>query len=255
MTWRDGGLVGFALESTGPRDTEAVTGAALLTWQPGQALDVTVWGSNSPGPAQVVLGGVVDSLARAIKAHTPVVGHNMAKDLTILDANCRAAGVQTLSDRLGGHGEIRPIIDTWVIGAHVRPDLPQHSLEALAQVYGVRADGPPGVEGTARSAMRLAWALHGKHKEVQVDARTLHALEGRWFMPELVRAAARAGRGGEVDTSLRWPVRPPVEVQPEPEGYQMPIAYQLAPEEAQAIEALRQAGFTPQLIGTIERTS
>jgi DNA polymerase-3 subunit epsilon len=245
-TWRDGGLVGFALESTGPRDTDTVTGAALLTWKPGEGLDVATWASAPLG--------VVDRLVQAVKAHTPIVGHNVAQALTLLEANCRAHGVQTLSDRLGGHGEVRPIIDTWVIGAHLRPDLPHHSLEALTRVYDVRTEGT-SLEATAKAAMRLAWALHGKHKEIQTDARTLHALEGRWFLPELTRAAARAGRHGDVDTSLRWPVRPPVEVVPEPEGFVMPISYDLAPDEAAAIEALRAAGFTPELIGTTERIS
>lgn len=253
-TWRDGGLVGFALESTGPRDTDAVTGAALLTWKPGEGLDATVWASDPPVPASAVLGGVVDGLVRAIKARTPVVGHSMPQALTVLDANCRAHGVQTLSDRLGGSGEIRPIIDTWVIGAHMRHDLPHHSLEALARAYDVRTDGS-GVEATARAAMRLAWALHGKHKELHVDARTLHALEARWFLPEVARAAAYSGRKGDVDTSLRWPLREPVAAAPEPQGYQFPLTYKIDPEEAAAVEALAAAGFTPELIGTIERTA
>lgn len=252
MTWRDGGLVGFALEATGQ---SGAAGAALVTFTPGRSLDTVKWDGVPAGQQPEMFDLLASGLLRAVASGVPVVGHNVAQSLSILDARCREFGVRTLTDRLGDR-EIRPVIDTWVLGGNLSPDLPTYSLEALAQAYGAQVDGTlHSAETAAKVAMRLAWTMYGKHKEVQTDARALHAWQARKFLPLLTRCAARAGRAGGVDLDLRWPMRPYVEKAPEPVGYQPLLEIPLDADEAAAVEALRVGGFTATLLGTTERIS
>lgn len=248
-TWREGALAGLAVQQHGG----TVASAALLTWNKKDGQGGSVWEVSPSRPASAVLESVVDGLAKAVRSRTPIVGHNVPQTLTALDYDCRAHGVATLSHRLGGDGEIRPLVDTWVLGGHLRPDLPRHSLEALTDAYGAQAAGLGTAEGQARAVMRLAWTIYGKHKEVQIDARTLHAYQARWYLPVLTRCAAHEGRQSWIDPTLRWPLRPYVEPEPEAKGFQLALPFTPEPEEAEALAALIGAGFRPTLLGTTER--
>lgn len=186
MTWWNGSAVGldFETDDVDPTDARIVT-AATVTMEPGSApLDVEIMAKpERPIPDEAagihgitteraeaegqdrlfVVGHVVDALVTA-GPDCPVVGHNLAYDLTVLDREMRRTGGGYLSTQGPGHehsgfvvitvdGKRRgcfPVIDTMVIDKYVdkyRPGKGERKLTRVAEVYGV-----PMEEGAAHGA-------------------------------------------------------------------------------------------------------
>lgn len=280
MTWRDGPVVGFDTEATGKQpEADALISAALVRYTPGEGLATQTWLAD-PGraipPAATAVHGITNerarrdgralpevldelvlALAHAMSQGAAIVGANLAYDFTLLEANCRAQGVRTLSDRMGGAVGIRPLIDVWLVASRLRPTLLSHALSMLASSYEAKVDAKlHDAAADATLAMRVAWKMHDQHEEVRTDARTLHARQVRWYLPELTKQIAKARKRGDViDAEMRWPVKPHIPAQRRPEGYQPRLTAEVIPGDEQAVQALMGAGFTVELLGTTERIS
>jgi DNA polymerase III subunit epsilon len=140
-------------------------------------------------PAQA-LEQIVAHLASSVAAQTPIVGMNVAFDLTILDRDCRRHEVKPLVDRVPS---IAPVIDVMVIDKQLdRYRKGKRQLTALCEAYGVRHDGAHESGADALAAARVAWAIGNR---AHMEAVALTSLYGDRKHPgELVRAFHALGR-------------------------------------------------------------
>jgi DNA polymerase III subunit epsilon len=88
---------------------------------------------------------------------TPIVGMNLAFDLTMLDRDCRRHGVTPLA---GLVTEIAPVVDVLVVDKWVdQYRTGSRKLAALADRYGVRLDAAHDAAQDTLAACRVAWRL------------------------------------------------------------------------------------------------
>lgn len=160
--WQDEGL-GFDTESTGlkVRKDHIITFALVTVGisRPSCEAYTIDPGVDIPADATAIHGITTDhvrkhgmpapegleiaaaALATVLSKGMPVAGMNLAYDLSLLHANCRRLGVPTLSERLGGHDKVRPIVDCMVMDGHVSYRKGPRNLLALCRHYGVRHYG------------------------------------------------------------------------------------------------------------------
>lgn len=117
-------------------------------------------------PAHVVVDSVTHTLAGHVIAGAPVVGHNVAYDLTLLDRECHRYDLPNLHARVGEHP--LHVIDTRVLDKHAdtfrkRPSKTQgpQQLITLAQVYELNWDDSEahGAAYDAVIAARVAYRI------------------------------------------------------------------------------------------------
>ncbi|MEU3452111.1 exonuclease domain-containing protein [Micromonospora sp. NPDC006766] len=143
-------------------------------------------------PAVKVLDQVAADLAAAMLDGIPVVGCNLAFDLTLLDRELRRHNLPTLPDRLGR--DIGPCIDVFVLDKAVDRYRPgRRQLTALCEHYGVRLDGAHDATADALGAARVAWRIG------QLGAGDPDVLFSRYAhrprqAPHIVRGLARVAR-------------------------------------------------------------
>jgi DNA polymerase-3 subunit epsilon len=198
MTWHLGRLVAFDTETTGVDvESDRIVTAAVYgldnderygrEWlaDPGGEIPaeatavhrITTEHAREHGEsAEVVVDQVAQMLAGwAGNVGAPIVGHNIAFDLTLLDRECRRYRLPTLHDRLGD----RPlhVIDTRVLDQHAVPYRKRVSesqgarqLITLAQFYGLQWDDD-AAHGCAYDALvaaqvarRIGWLAHTRRR-------------------------------------------------------------------------------------------
>lgn len=189
MSWHLGRLAAFDLETTGVDvENDRIVTAAVhglggnivpqpAEWiaDPGieiptEAFDVhgisTEHAREHGEPARDVVGSITHTLAGHVIAGAPVVGHNVAYDLTLLDRECRRHNLPTLHDRVGQHP--LHVIDTRVLDKHAdtfrkRPGPKQgpQQLITLAQVYELKWEDSKahGAAYDAVIAARVAYRI------------------------------------------------------------------------------------------------
>jgi DNA polymerase-3 subunit epsilon len=212
MTWHLAPLVvAFDCESTGVNvETDRIvtasyaiistTGATTSSYliNPGVEISaeatavhgITTEQARTDGrPPADVLHRVTAELATCLKGGDPIVGMNLAYDLTILDRDCRRHGVATLTDRLDGKPPA-PVIDVMVIDRAVDRYRPgKRTLTDLCTFYGVRLDGAHDATFDALAAARLAWRMG---QRAQLSAPDLYAMYRTRRRPDNVVHAWRA---------------------------------------------------------------
>lgn len=184
MSWHTSRLLALDTESTGVDvDTARIVTAAAIHVGGGQTTDTTSWLSDVDGedipaaataihgvdtaaahadgtPAGEVVEELLAVLTGAVAARTPVVGHNVVYDLTLIDREAR---------RHHGHGldgafdlEQLRVIDTRVLDQQVLPRRRRVSpkqgprqLITLAQVYNLGWD-PKAAHGSTYDALMAA---------------------------------------------------------------------------------------------------
>lgn len=214
-TWHLGPMISLDTETTGvsvEHDRIVTVTTALL--RPGQEPEVTsdliavdidipaeatavhgitteharAHGEKAPG----VLAHVAADLALALTRGTPIVGMNLAYDLTILDRELRRHGIDTLDARLDG-GHIAPVIDVFVLDKFLEPYRPgKRQLTDLCRVYGVRHDGAHDATEDALAAARIAWRI-GQRTTLSVDDLCVLYADRR-RPTEVARNVERLGR-------------------------------------------------------------
>lgn len=210
MSWVNGPLVAFDLETTGTDiETDRVVTAAVVCLEPeGLIAQERSWLLN-PGveiparasaihgvstaharehgiPAAMAIEQISRAVAEGLRSGTPLVVMNARYDLSLLDRECARYGVESVSERLGGVPF--PVIDPLVIDKHVdKYRKGRRALHALCAHYGVSLDDAHDARADAVAAARVVRRMGERHQPV--GAMSLTALQ------ELqVRAAAEQSR-------------------------------------------------------------
>jgi DNA polymerase-3 subunit epsilon len=194
--WAGFPMLGFDLETSGvsTSDDRIVT-AALVEVQPSRRPVVTSYvvdpGVDIAAEAEAVHGY---SRARAIAEAThspeqmlfevtgrlalwlgrgfPVVGFNCSFDLTMLEAENRRHGVDTLASR----GSVQPVVDVFVLDKFADPYRKGgRKLEQMCATYGVVHTGAHDAAGDALAVCRLWPRVMTKHTR-KFPGMTLPAL-------------------------------------------------------------------------------
>jgi DNA polymerase-3 subunit epsilon len=179
-SWHLGPMAGFDLETTGVDvETDRVVTAAYADLTPGRPPDlwhrlcnpgvdipegatavhgITTERARADGCAAAeLLATTVGLLAGTLKAGTPIVGMNIAFDLTILDRDCRRHGVTPLGELVT---DIAPVVDVLVVDKWVDQYRPgSRKLTALAERYRVRLDAAHNAAEDCLAACRVAWRI------------------------------------------------------------------------------------------------
>jgi DNA polymerase-3 subunit epsilon len=232
--WDGFSLLAFDLESTGiDVFKDRIVTAALVdvpaAGRPVATSYVTDPGIEVPEAAAAVHGY---SRARAIaeQTHTveqllfevtgrialrlgkgqPLVGFNLAYDLTLLEAECQRHGVDTLASRLGGPGAIAPILDVFVLDKHASRRRGKRQLPIVCQHYGVVHTGAHDSTGDALAAARLfprVMATPGKFPGMTLAA--LHQAQVGWRREQCDSLREYFDREGKPHDGVPgdWPVQ------------------------------------------------
>ena len=264
MTWHTGPLALFDLETTGvdPHRDRIVT-ATIIHITPGQRPIPATWlinpGIPIPEPATRIHGittqhaedhghnpaDATRAIAAMLLAHTfddtPVVGHNVSFDLTMLWAELVRHGHTMLADQVR---TIRPVVDTMILDKWVDPWRPKEPtarrkdpakcgsrrLLDTARVWGlpVDEDQAHGSEYDALLAGRVAWKICEATPGATAPAGELHDTLVGLAREQGDSLGAWLVKSGKLDDARReWPVEsPPVgwssDQLPEPRNEEVP---------------------------------
>lgn len=185
MTWWDGRMIAFDVESTGvdPEEARIVTAAIALvgggkptetsTWLADPGIEIpeeaaavhgiTTEKAQAEGrPAADVVREVATAIAVAGARGAPLVIFNARYDLTVLDRECRRHGVPPVTERQFDLRVVDPlVIDKWVD----RYRKGSRKLQAICEHYAAELDGAHDAASDAVAAARLAWRI-GRGAEV-----------------------------------------------------------------------------------------
>jgi DNA polymerase-3 subunit epsilon len=225
--WHTKPMLAFDLESTGvdvERDRIVTACTALLKPTPTPPWDIDVKsrlidpGVDIPAGATAVHGittefaqqhgekpvtaldAIAGELALALTAGVPVVGMNLAYDLTLLDRELRRHSLLTVDERLGR--PIAPVLDIYVLDKAVDPyRRGSRRLTDLCATYRVRIDG---AHDSTFDALASARVLYRIGQRIHMPADQLRALYADRRNPDEVVEAFRGLRGlGPMDLHRR----------------------------------------------------
>ena len=153
---------------------------------------------------------IAGEVAAAMLDLIPIVGWNVAYDLTMLRAECERYGLPTVQDRIG-----RPdsyVLDGFVIDKHADPyRRGKRTLSSAAAHYGVDLSeiDAHGAEADAIAAARVTWKVLRRHGLDRVALPDLHDWQTAWAREQADSLRAYFDKKGTqhdgVDGS--WPVR------------------------------------------------
>lgn len=237
MTWHMGALCAFDTETTGidvEQDRIVTACVAVIKPRPITPWDVktenwiidpgvdipeqatavhgitTVYAKEHGRPPAEALDVIAADLALALVHGTPVVGMNLAYDLTMLDRECRRHSVPTLGERLDGR--VQPIIDVLVLDKAVdQYRKGGRKLVDLCQHYGVRVEGAHNAEVDALCAARVAWRIAERYPWIaETEPARLHSLQVTWRAEQQRSLAEHFRKTGKdaSDVDGAWPYRP-----------------------------------------------
>lgn len=232
MSWSDGRLVAFDVETTGVDVDEArIVTAAIARCGGGQPVDTAGWLAD-PGvpipdeaaqvhgitteqaqadgqPSAQVIAEVLDALTERMPG-APIVAFNARFDLTILDREARRHGLVPLVDR----GPLL-VVDPFVIDKHSDQfRRGKRTLGVMCEHYGVTLDEAHAAGADALAAARLAWRMARRITELQnLTLVELHAQQVLWAAEQAASLEDYFRRQGRDETCERqWPiVDPPAE--------------------------------------------
>lgn len=248
MSWSDGPLTAFDLETTGvDTATDRIVTATVVAINPGVEPVVSSWladpGVEIPAAAAEVHGITTDHarehgrdaatvvaevaarLAEVWNPATPLCIYNASFDLSLLDAELRRHHGRGLT--LSG-----PVVDPMCIDKHLdRFRKGKRTLGALCEHHQVRLEDAHSSTGDALACARLAWRLARRYPDQvgTVDLGELHELQSGWYRTQTTGFADYLDRlaGKEADpteaeqlriraadvraTAEHWPLRMAVE--------------------------------------------
>lgn len=232
--WEGFNLLAFDLETTGiDVYQDRIVQAALVDVAPGRRPATTSWlvnpGIPIPDGAAEVHGITTDRavaeggdpaqmlyeltgrLALWLGRGQPVVGMNLSYDLTLLEAENRRHGIDTLLDRLGV-GKIQPIIDVGVLDKKADPyRRGGRRLENLCTHYQVRHTGTHDAGADALAAARLFPRIMARHAGKSFRGHTigsLHQSQVGWRQEQMDGLRSYFDRKGQEHDGCcgEWPV-------------------------------------------------
>lgn len=213
MSWHLGPLAPFDIESTGTDvENDRVVSVTVARITPGQetlvrshliAVDVdipeqateihgitTEHARENGKPPVEVLNAVAADLTDAVSSGVPIVGSNLAYDLTILDRELRRHGLPTVEDRLAR--PIAPVLDVLVIDKAIdRYRKGSRRLDALCEHYGVRLDGAHDSTNDALAAARVLYRIGQRAARATTDPLDIADMYADRRYPEKMAYAFR----------------------------------------------------------------
>ncbi|MEU8440588.1 3'-5' exonuclease [Streptomyces microflavus] len=234
MSWHQGTLVGFDLETTGTDvETDRIVTAALVRLEPdGTVTEQRTWlldpGVAIPEQASAIHGigtdharkhgaraaSAVEEIAHAVagvlRSGVPLVVMNARYDLSLLDRECGRYGLDSVDERIGGVPS--PVIDPLVIDKHVdKYRKGKRALQALCEHYGVTLSDAHDATADAVAAVRVVRQMGERHRPVStLPPAELHALQVRAAAEQSasLQAYLRRTANPAAVVEQAWPVIP-----------------------------------------------
>lgn len=234
MSWHQGPLVGFDLETTGTDvETDRIVTAALVRLEPdGTVTEQRTWlldpGVAIPEQASAIHGigtdharkhgaraaSAVEEIAYAVagvlRSGVPLVVMNARYDLSLLDRECGRYGLDSVDERIGGVPS--PVIDPLVIDKHVdKYRKGKRALQALCEHYGVTLSDAHDATADAVAAVRVVRQMGERHRPVStLPPAELHALQVRAAAEQSasLQAYLRRTANPAAVVEQAWPVIP-----------------------------------------------
>ncbi len=232
--WSDWPMLGFDTETTGVNIfDDRIVQTALVRINPGHRPATKTWLVNPgvpipDGAAEVhgitteravaeggdpkqMLYEAAGQLALAMGRGIPIVGMNLAFDLTLFEAECQRHGVDGLAARLGHASKIAPIIDVGVLDKQADPYRKGgRKLVQLCEVYGVRHTGAHDATADALATCRIWPLLMAKHaRKVKASSiQALHQSQIGWRQSQADGLRAYFDKNGTEHDGVcgEWPV-------------------------------------------------
>ncbi|MEU0379580.1 3'-5' exonuclease [Streptomyces cyaneofuscatus] len=234
MSWHQGPLVGFDLETTGTDvETDRIVTAALVrlepdgtvaeqrTWllDPGVAIPVQASAIHGIGTdharkhgarAASAVAEIAHAVAEVLRSGVPLVVMNARYDLSLLDRECGRYGLDSVEQRIGGVPS--PVIDPLVIDKHVdKYRKGKRALQALCEHYGVTLSDAHDATADAVAAVRVVRRMGERHRPVStLPPAELHALQVRAAAEQSASLQAYLRRTANPTAVVEqaWPVIP-----------------------------------------------
>lgn len=238
LGWHHGPLVGFDFESTGVDvEQDRVVTATVVEIRPGDAprkVDAMEWlvnpGIEIPQGATAVHGvttekaraegvappamlePVVGLLAGFMLSGVPIIGQNLAYDLTMLDRECRRHQVDTVEHIMGR--PMGPIVDVSVLDKKLSRRRGGRKLTDLCDHWRVSIGSAHNSTDDAVAACRVAFRICQEHPEIaNTPLDQLHQQQIEWRAEQqeslasyFARTPGKQHLAQTVDTC--WPYRP-----------------------------------------------
>jgi DNA polymerase III subunit epsilon len=230
VTWADGPMTAFDIESTGvDTETARIVTASVVTIA-GSTPRVRSWltdvdGEEIPaeatavhhitteharahgGPAAKVVKEIRDALVQALYEGMPLVIYNAPYDLTLLDRECRRHDIEPLGAARVPLRVIDPLVidraTSYRKGSRKLVDVARHHRVTLT------ADDAHTSAGDCLAAARVAWCLAKRTPAGQMGIDQLQAYQreahSRWA--ENFEAFKRS-KGEDVSIPRFWPIVP-----------------------------------------------
>ena len=230
-SWIHGELLAFDLETTGVDKAVDVPVSYALVWFADRAptrhdAGLIDPGREIPAGASAVHGisterareegveleqgvrHIVEALLDASRRGVPVVGFNLAYDLSMMDARLRALDGVGLVD-VGWHG---PVLDPLVMDRNLeRFRKGKKTLDLVCSRYGVVNDAAHDASGDAIASAKVLFAMAEEFPQqlAEVDAATLTTRQMAWHrtwaegMHQFL--TSKGGRGFDPD-DFDWPL-------------------------------------------------
>jgi DNA polymerase-3 subunit epsilon len=177
---------------------------------------------------------IAREMTLTLQSGVPLVGMNLAYDITLFDRDLRRNGLDTVEQRLCA--PIAPVIDIRVLDKYIEPFRPGgRKLIDLCEVYGVRIDRAHNSTFDALASTRVAYKI-GQRSQMNLDelvkiyrdrkrphevARAiqslgrlslaeLHEAQIRWFREQCDGLRAHFNKTGVEHDGVPgdWPIRP-----------------------------------------------
>ena len=216
VIWADGTWIALDTETTGVDvTTDRIVTATIIvrpagghplatTWLADPGVDIpaaatavhtitTEHAQEHGRPASEVVAEVAEFLGQHWSADVPLLGYNLAYDLSLLDAEMQ----RHLDRRLVTLG---PVVDGLVLDKHVdRYRKGSRKLVAVCEHYGVHLHGAHDATEDALAAARVIWRIaHRYPAEVgTVGLAELHQRQRVWFAEQQVSFAEYLRREAE----------------------------------------------------------
>lgn len=163
-------------------------------------------------PAAEAVEQIADHLAAAMTEGVPVVGWNLAYDLTLLEAELRRYDLPSLADRLGR--PIGPVVDGFLLDKQLdRYRKGSRKLVDVAAHYGITLlqQDAHGAKADAMAAARVIYRIAQTNEHIALSPLgELHAQQQQWAAAQAASFREYLQRQGKPcdDVDGTWPVRP-----------------------------------------------
>lgn len=145
------------------------------------------------------MAGVLSDLEDAVRLETPVVGHNLRYDLTLLAREAQRLGFGPVPRDL-------IVLDTLVLFRRLYHLTGSRRLGALAEQNGITFPAHDA-EADALASLRLLHIIASKDEVIpHVEPRTLHELQARWYAADQTARTEQAfAEARDWTPAFGWP--------------------------------------------------